>query len=413
MPVLCAALMWFCVAPDLCNAQPWKRHTIDASSRGADGVRLADANGDGLTDIVTGWEEGGVVRVYLHPGYQQSRGGKWPQVTVGKVKSAEDAVLVDLDNDGAVDVVSCCEGRTKTVYVHWAPESKTQYLQPDLWKTAAIPVTRGARQWMYAVPLQIDGRNGVDLVVGSKGAGGVVGGLQAPADARDLSAWKFHPLYKAGWVMSIEAHDINGDGNVDLVVSDRKGATRGVLWLENPGPAAIADNAAKKWPVHRIGGAGQEVMFLDCVDLNGDHKLDIAVAVKPTSVQLYTQGKDPRGHWNTQTIVLPADGIGRAKAVRVGDIDGDGQFDLVFSCEGAKAPLSGCFWLKRLPASTAAGAAWQRREIAGPLGLKYDHMKLLDMDNDGDLDVLTCEERDQLGVFWYENPLPGGTKKQP
>ena len=37
------------------QAEPWKRHTIDPSSketqtRGADGVRLADANGDGHTD---------------------------------------------------------------------------------------------------------------------------------------------------------------------------------------------------------------------------------------------------------------------------------------------------------------------------------------------------------------------------
>ena len=31
--------------------QPWKRHVIDASSRGADGVRAADANGDGVTDL--------------------------------------------------------------------------------------------------------------------------------------------------------------------------------------------------------------------------------------------------------------------------------------------------------------------------------------------------------------------------
>ena len=33
------------------HAEPWKRHTIDKSSRGADGVRLADVNGDGLQDI--------------------------------------------------------------------------------------------------------------------------------------------------------------------------------------------------------------------------------------------------------------------------------------------------------------------------------------------------------------------------
>ena len=52
------------------RGEPWRRHAIDGSSRGADGVRLADVNGDGRPDIATGWEEGGVIRAYL-----QSRAG--------------------------------------------------------------------------------------------------------------------------------------------------------------------------------------------------------------------------------------------------------------------------------------------------------------------------------------------------
>ena len=28
-----------------------------------------------------------------------------------------------------------------------------------------------------------------------------------------------------------------------------------------------------------------------------------------------------------------------------------------------------------------------------------------DVDGDGDLDALCCEEVDQLGVFWYEIPI--------
>jgi hypothetical protein len=31
-------------------------------------------------------------------------------------------------------------------------------------------------------------------------------------------------------------------------------------------------------------------------------------------------------------------------------------------------------------------------------------MQALDLDADGTLDIITCEESDQLGVVWYENP---------
>ena len=43
--------------------EPWTLHTTDNASRGADGVRLADVDKDGRLDIVTGWEEGGKIRI--------------------------------------------------------------------------------------------------------------------------------------------------------------------------------------------------------------------------------------------------------------------------------------------------------------------------------------------------------------
>ena len=91
---------------------PWVRHTIDSSSEGADGIRLADINRDNLMDIATGWEEGGIVRAYLHPGHAKTK-QEWPAVTVGRVRSAEDALFADFDGDGNIDVVSSCEGRNQ------------------------------------------------------------------------------------------------------------------------------------------------------------------------------------------------------------------------------------------------------------------------------------------------------------
>ena len=241
------------------HAEPWKRHTIDGSSRGADGVRMAAVNGDGLQDMVTGWEEGGVIRLYLNPGPKRSQ-RLWPAVTVGKVKSPEDAVFADLDGDGSHDVISCCEGRVRSVFIHWAPKDPRQYLAADAWSTTPIPAVQGKQMWMYCLPMQIDGQHGVDLLVGAKGSGATVGWLQAPRDPRKVAGWRFHSLYKAGWIMSLESLDVDHDGDQDVVVSDRKGARPGVLWLENPGPAASA--AGKSWPEHRIGGDGLEVLVV-------------------------------------------------------------------------------------------------------------------------------------------------------
>ncbi|MFT5523960.1 MAG: hypothetical protein ACI9HK_001909, partial [Pirellulaceae bacterium] len=139
-------------------AAQWTRHTIDDSSRGADGIRLADFNGDGRQDMVTGWEEGGKVRLYLNPPSDKIK-EPWPAVTVGNVASPEDAVAADIDGDGEIDVLSSCEGGNRSLYIHWAPERK-KLLQKDAWKTELLPVTAGTQSWMFALPMQIDGENG-------------------------------------------------------------------------------------------------------------------------------------------------------------------------------------------------------------------------------------------------------------
>ncbi len=376
----------------------WKRHTIDDSSRGADGARLLDVNGDGWLDVATGWEEGGKIRAYLNPGPKQAR-RKWPAVTVGEVRSPEDAVFVDLDGDGAYDVVSSCEGRTRTLFVHWAPAARDRraWLDPARWRTAAFPTSVQRTSWMFCLPLEIDGQNGLDLVAGSKAGGAEIGWLQAPKNARDLDQWRWRRLYQAGWIMSLMAQDMDGDGDLDIVASDRKGANRGCLWLENPG----AKRAAETWPEHRIGGDGKQVMFLDLSDLDGDGLGDVLTAVSGGDI-LYLRRLAADGRrWETHAIAQPAN-TGTGKSVRAGDIDLDGKSDLVLSCEKADDAKSGVVWMSYRNDPTDRD--WTRHEISGPEGVKFDLLQLLDLDGDGDLDVMTCEERRNLGVIWYENP---------
>lgn len=390
-----------------CHAQDrgpaWTRHTIDDTSRGADGVRLADVNGDGLMDIATGWEEGGRVRAYVNPGPKRAK-EMWPSVTVGEVRSPEDAVFVDLDGDGAVDVVSSCEGKVKSMFVHWAPGKRDDYLRSGEWKTEAIPVTSGMTRWMFCLPMDVDGKNGIDLVAGSKNPDGQVGWLESPENPRDLASWKWHKLCDAGWIMSLVRADMDEDGDSDVLLTDRRGDSRGLLWLENPG---IGPAQKEPWEIHRIGSEDREVMFLAHADMNGDGLGDIVAAVKGNEL-VYHRRVSKRGDVWERSIIRFPDRTGTGKGVYLTDIDLDGRCDIAFTCEGADGK-SGVMWL-----SYNLGAEephWTAHEISGmDEGVKFDRIEMLDLDADGDMDLLTCEERDDLGVIWYENPIRSPSK---
>jgi hypothetical protein len=392
-------------AASAASERPWPRHVIDDSTAGADGVRLADVNGDGLPDITTGWEQGGAVRVYLNPGPAKAK-EKWPAVTVGHVGDVEDAVSADLDGDGAVDVVSSCEGKTRNMFVHWAPEARDRYLDEKAWRTEPLPAAANIMMWMFALPLQLDHRHGVDLIAGGKGKDAAIGWFEAPAQARQVADWKWHPLRPCGWLMSLIARDMDGDRDSDIVFTDRKGKNTGAAWLENPGPGAAQTQA---WREHAIGGAGREVMFLELADLDKDGLEDVLVAVKPQEI-LWLRRLDGTGRrWEPHTIGQPRH-TGTAKAVNAADFDGDGKLDLAFSCEAAKPPLHGLMWLS-CDGSPTTGQ-WLPHLLSGPDGIKHDLVAVIDLNADGHADVLTTEEqggqtRTGLGVIWYESPMAG------
>ena len=392
--------------PTQAQEQIWNRHVIDSALTGADGVRLADVNGDNLMDIATGWEEGGYTKVYLHPGPSLVR-KKWPSVIVGRTPSVEDAVFADLNDDGAIDVVSSTEGKNKKIYLNWAPKDPVDYLDSSKWNTQVLPASDGLMQWMFALPVDLDGKNGIDIIAGAKNREAKIGWFEAPLNSMNLPDWKWHPISEATWVMSLMVSDMDNDGDPDIVTSDRKtGGTNGVRWLENPGKIT---GQKRPWNNHFIGAQGLEVMFMDLADLDGDGLEDAVVTEYTNQKVVFMKRLNASGlNWKSYSIDIPK-AAGRAKAVKVGDINGDGKPDLVLSSNTLKeSGKVGLVWMSFIGAPTDPDWAWH--ELSGPVGYKFDRIELLDLDGDGDLDVLTCEENygtdsKGLGVIWYENPF--------
>lgn len=327
------------------------------------------------------------------------------------MKSPEDAVFVDLDNDGNVDVVSSCEGNTKKVFVHWAPlatDTCNNYFNSACWATQSIPAAP-KKSWMFALPMDVDGLNGIDLVVGAKTdypPQHVIGWLEAPINPRDMNSWIWHPPYEGGWIMSLVPVDMDGDGDLDILASDRSSGrgnfNRGILWLEHP------QLARDTWDIHRIGPMGvDETMLLDVYDVKGnDERLEILVPTCGATCESKSQHKglliydrEADIEQEPEVIPFPAN-VGSGKAVRVGDINLDGLPDVVLTFANADNEKSGVIWL-----SLSERVA---HEISGVPGIKFDLAELVDLDNDGDLDVITTEELSNngkgLGVIWYENP---------
>lgn len=392
------------IMPDILLAQDkgslgvsliWQRHTIDNSSLGADGTKFADVNRDGKMDLISGWEEGGVSRIYIHP---KNPKDKWPYIELPS-PDVEDAFVADLNNDGYMDMITMSEGIHQRVTVHWAPNDAEDYLKAENWISKDVPVTIGKTKWMFGRALDVDGENGLDLIIGSKNPNGTLGWLKIPEDPMCMENWEFHKLSDAGWIMSIEILDMNEDGEQDIVITDRKGELRGLRWLENPGKGALGG----EWKNHLIGVSEGEPMFMDYFEnKEGAPGNDFIV---PDLLNGWEHFVKKGSEWESRLISFPQMAGRRGKSVKVDDINNDGQLDLIASFEGA-LDRSGLIALMSFQSEKL-----YVMDISGKEGVKYDFILLKDIDGDGDLDVITSEEtaadgsKKGLGVVWYENPV--------
>ncbi len=396
----------------------WQMWSIDSSGNGADGVHTGDINRDGLTDVVSGWEQSGDLMLYLNPGPDGVReSAAWSRVDISggvAIKGIEDAAFADLDLDGFDDaVLSSIEGDTQTLGIHWLAGENPE--EPASWRGFNLASAQRAG-YMKARAGQIDGMGGADIVAGTRTLDGNMAGIfwfKAPAGTPPGTAAQWQRFYVGAVdvkTVTLSIRDMDTDGLSDIVFAGRQG----VGWFRNPGQEALGDLPAMAvWERILITAKGSEFTFCDHI-VDGMEDMIVATSSDSGMVAKWLKRLDSTGR-NWAEYPITSDSLRTRygsilkfviKGVACGYVDGDDQIDVVFTGSGHG---HGVFMMTPR-ADIPSGRTWDLVNLTPYAGfMKYDNLRLVDMDADGDLDVVTTEEgwgffTPGNGVLWLENP---------
>lgn len=188
---------------------------------------------------------------------------------------------------------------------------------------------------------------------------------------------------------SLFAADLDGDGDLDLVASDR--------WFEN------ASGDASSWVKHAVDTG----IAVWAVDLDGDEDLDLLSGDGADVAWLESDGGSPPAFTTRSIGTLD----GQVLDVTAADLDGDGDLD-VLALNATLYPFEDHPVLVWYESGGGAIPAWTARTIdlvGACISAAGTTVRAVDLDGDDDLDVMgSCVRPDGLGqTVWYESD--GGT----
>lgn len=364
---------------------PWSMTTIQPGSavagtsyRGADGLSALDTDADGWPDLIaTPWENSSQVSLSTRDC------DEWTTEIIGTNARAEEAVIADVDKDGRPDVIS--GGEDKQLRVHFKNASGS-------YTTVTLASGAASQRMMQVALVQVDADpETVEIVAGGKrgSTGDASIRIYRSVTPRIAASWTFREVGQVDWTMSLVPMDVEPDGDLDFVITDKKDhyGMKGARLLEQTEPDL--------WVSHEIADLPGENNFLHLFDEDLDGDLDVLLGSKASyggELALVENAGDWRT-FTTHTLAYPAD-FGSYVASTSCDLDGDGVLDLALTSLAA----AGKFGVIGLYGPDYTGGV----AISDDLGGKFDTPTCVRVG--GAVRLYTTEQNRQLGIVALEGP---------
>lgn len=413
------------------NGNGWQSHLVDDTFNGVYDVQTADLDHDGDLDLLGAAFDGNEVAWWEN---SNGDGTAWTKETIdGSFGSASSVQTADLDHDGDLDVVGAAGSGNEIAW--WENRLNTA----QSWLKSTIQGSLAFAHWVDTGDVDDDGDmdvlgailNDNDLIWWeNNGSGG--GWASHPVDtnfseahtvqaddvdgdgdldvlgvalnADTVAWWENDGGGGTSWIKydidttfngahSVEAADIDGDGDLDILGAARDGNE--VAWWEN---GTIHRNAL--YPAESpVDNAVSGAYGVEAADLDMDGDMDmVGVAAGSGQVAWWQNTAGDGSAWSKVTV----DGsFGGARAATTADVDGDGDLDVLASGINANAIA----WWENL---NGDGSSWQEHSVVnGFTGAFW--VDAADIDRDGDVDVLGAAAFGGNTAAWFENMDGSGT----